>query len=216
MKKSAMTPIIAALLCSLYEIKADMPTTELDLYAKRFELLLGRWERAKGINSLRRDLRDRYRHFLMHIAHDMHVREKRHSTEAAALTLAAADMDKHFHLTPLAMLQDCIQRGVLEVDDHGQLSFGHLTYQEYMCAEWLAFHNSVDEVLDVLEKSWWSKVCEFYASRKQDLTPLIELALQRRVSRSCGERLDTIAARSPLTSKSSIARLRQSIARANK
>jgi hypothetical protein len=216
MKKSAMTPIIAALLCSLYEIKADMPTTELELYAKRFELLLGRWERAKGINSLRRDLRERYRHFLMHFAHDMHAKEKRHSTEAAALALATAYMDKLFHVTPLAMLQDCIQRGVLEVDDLGQLSFGHLTYQEYMCAEWLAFHNSVGEVLDVLENPWWSKVCEFYASRKQDLTPLLELAVQRRVSKSSAQKLDSIAIRSPLTSKSSIAHLRQLIARPNK
>jgi hypothetical protein len=209
MKKSAMTPIIAALLCSLFEIRADMPTTELDLYAKRFELLLGRWDRAKGINTLRRDLRERYRHFLMHFAHDMHVQERRYSTEADALTLAAAYMDKHFHVTPLAMLQDCIQRGVIEVNDHGQLSFGHLTYQEYMCAEWLAFHNSVDEVLNVLESAWWSKVCDFYASRKQDLTPLLDLAMQRGVTKARAERLNKIAASSPLTSKSSMARLQR-------
>ena len=209
MKKSAMTPIIAALLCSLFEIRADMPATELDLYANRFELLLGRWERAKGINSLRRDLRERYRHFLMHFAHDMHVQERRYSTEADALKLAGEYMDKTFHVTRMAMLQDCIQRGVLEVDDHGQLSFGHLTYQEYMCAEWLAFHNSVDEVLGVLANPWWSKVCDFYASRKQDLTPLMKLAVQRGVTKGSAKRLVEIADRAPLTSKPAVTRLRQ-------
>ncbi|MGD0294346.1 MAG: NACHT domain-containing protein [Terracidiphilus sp.] len=208
MKKSAMTPIIAALLCSLFELRADMPTTELDLYAKRFELLLGRWERAKGINPLQRVLRERYRLFLMNFAHDMHVQESRYSTEASALKLAAVYMDKQFHETPSAMLQDCIQRGVLEFDDRGQLSFGHLTYQEYMCAEWLAFHNSVDEILGVLGNAWWGKVCEFYATRKQDLTPLVELAVQRRVTRSCAEKLEKIVTLSPLTSKSSLERLR--------
>jgi hypothetical protein len=208
MKRNATTPIIAALLCSLFEIRADMPTTELDLYTRRFELLLGRWERAKGIHALRIDLRERYRYFLMHLAHDMHVQERRYSRQAEALKLASEYMDKQFHFTPLAMLQDCIQRGVLELDDHGQLSFGHLTYQEYMCAEWIAFHNSVDEILAVLEVGWWSKVCEFYASRKQDLTPLVRLAVQQRISRSAAARLCEIVALGPLTSKSLVAELR--------
>lgn len=208
MKKSATTPIIAALLCSLFEIQADMPTTELDLYTKRFELLLGRWDRAKGINTLRLDLRQRYRHFLMHLAHNMHVREKRYSTETEAIKLASNYMDKAFHFTPSAMLKDCIQRGVLEFDDHGQLSFGHLTYQEYMCAEWLAFHNSLEEVLGVLGNAWWNKVSEFYASRKQDLTPLVELAVSHRVSKSQAGRLCEITERAPLTNKTALARLR--------
>ena len=209
MKSSATTPIIAALLCSLFEIRADMPTTELDLYTKRFELLLGRWERAKGINTLRIDLRERYRHFLMHLAYNMHAQEKRYSTEADALKLASVYMDKQFHFTPLAMLQDCIRRGVLEPDDHGHLSFEHLTYQEYMCAEWLAFHNLLDEVLGVLGSAWWNKVCEFYASRKQDLTPLVELAVRRRIAKSHAARLCELVARGPLTSKSSVERLQR-------
>src|SRR5258706_7850520 len=77
MRDAARTPLVAALLCSLYRARADMPDTEIDLYKKRFELLLGRWERAKGIAPLSGTMRRRYLHFLRLIAFRMHKAETR-------------------------------------------------------------------------------------------------------------------------------------------
>ena len=189
MQLSATTPLLAALLCSLFQLGADMPNTELDLYQRRFELLLGRWDRAKGIPSLPPDLRNRYRYFLMHLAYTMHQKETRSYNQGDALELATQYYDVRFHASAFEMLRDCIRRGLLELNERGQVSFGHLTYQEYMCGEWLAYQNKVNEIAGYLADPWWGKACDFYAARKQDVGALIRALLLKPVPASAGAKM---------------------------
>ena len=203
MKQAGTTPLIAALLCSLFQIKAEMPRTELDLYSRRLELLLGRWERAKGVQRLPAEVRTRYELFLKELAFTMHCRETRTFSHAQALAMVAKYSVKTFHKTNLAMLQDCIQRGVLEVDENGQLSFGHLTYQEHLCAEWMAYHNLVEHIASIVTNPWWSKTCEFYAAQKLDITPLVK-AVKKSGNKLALTRLAELMQFAPLTSKNAL------------
>ena len=201
MASAATTPIIAALLCSLYEVKSEMPSTELDLYQRRFELLLGRWERAKGIPALPNDVRKRYEHYLMDVAHMNHCAERRSFTRREALEMGEGYVARGIHHGVEDLVADCIHRGILEVDGLGGLSFGHLTYQEYLCAEYLAHENKLSFIIEVLLIPWWRKVLDFYAARKQNIGPLFEECSKRTLDGHTSRRLLELAEFAPLTAR---------------
>lgn len=174
MRETARTPIIAALLCSLMHADADMPSTEVELYEQRFELLLGRWEQAKGIQPLPPDLRRTYWHFMMNLAAEIHTREVRAISYGEAVSCASVYFSKTFHGIPEALVKDCIHRGLLEAEGVGGVSFGHLTYQEFAVARWLAHHNRTAFIIGHLSNRWWDKAIELYAAMKGDISALLE------------------------------------------
>jgi predicted NACHT family NTPase len=176
MKDAARTPIIAALLCSLYEAGADMPETEAELYQRRFELLLGRWETAKGIRSLIPAEIRRFWLFLSALAMHFQQEEVRAGDYKTVSKFANRYRLPTLHASAGEMIEDCIRRGVLEREGTGGITFGHLTYQEFMAAEWLSERNPVDFIVGLLNKSWWTKTVEFYATKKQDISPIIDYA----------------------------------------
>lgn len=203
------TPLIAALLCSLFEAHADMPSTELELYERRFELLLGRWEQAKGIQPLSLGLRKRYRHFLMSIAFRMHKDEKRSLSVKDAIAHAEDYYSQKYHTNAQGLVEDCLRRELFETSALPNVSFGHLSYQEYLAAEWLAEQNPTKFVWSRLLSPWWAKVLQFYASRKLDITPLVREGLHYAgESRSLERMLDLIKC-APLTSKAAVEAFRR-------
>lgn len=201
MREAARRPIITALLCSIYGISAEMPSTEVDLYEARFDLLLGRWDRAKGILSLTPDMRRRYSHFLMRVAMRMHSQEKRVIARSKVLAIAQDCYDKNFHGTSDALIDDCIRRGVMEVETNSELSFGHLTYQEYLVAEWLKERDAIKEIWRHLEKDWWLRSLQFYAAKKQDITTLLIAAPEGKLTEKQRHRLAGLCDLAPLTEK---------------
>lgn len=170
MKTTAKTPIITALLCVLYQSGADMPTTEVELYERRFELLLGRWEQAKGINPLPVEIRKRTFLYLIELAYLMHDRKSRNIKYDEALKVSKGYFSASYHNTAESLLNDCIHRGLLEYDLVNNLSFGHLTYQEFMVGKWLDHHNQVQIFWKYLTNDWWNKSINYYAAIKGDLT----------------------------------------------
>jgi len=177
-KNAATNPLVAALLCSLYYLGAEMPTTEIELYERRFELLLGKWDYAKGIKSLNREIVKRYWKFIMDLAMDMHNRGLRTISISEANFYAEKYYTKKFHYESTEMVRDCVHRGIIEFEAFGGLSFGHLTYQEYLTAKKLSVDNDVGFVFKKMNDPWWSNVIRFYASIKEDITPLVKLAIE--------------------------------------
>jgi hypothetical protein len=208
MRESAQTPLVAALLCSLFQLKADMPSTEVDLYERRFELLLGRWDQAKGIQPLRTEIRKRYLHFLMAFAFYLHSKERRSATNSEAISFARNYYSEKFHGAPGAMVQDCVKRGLFEYEQGGSLSLGHLTYQEYLAAEWLSQHNPIHFIWSRMLTPWWNKTLEFYAASKLDITPLVRVGLKYRGEIPSSERMSELFKLAPLTSKALVTKFR--------
>jgi hypothetical protein len=201
MKESARTPLIAALLCSIYGHDTNypelgLPTTERDLYQGRLELLLGKWERAKGIRPLAAQISTRYQHFLMDLAYEIHLDGRRDFTVGFANTVAARYFIRDYHKTVESLVVDCIDRGILfrGERDHN-LSFGHLTYQEYLVGEWLARHNPLDTILQRLNDDWWWQPLLFYAARVENIGDL----LTRARASDNWERLRAMSTRAPMT-----------------
>jgi hypothetical protein len=170
MREIARTPIMAALLCVLYKAGADLPTTEVELYERRFELLLGRWEQAKGIVPIPPDIRKRYLLFLMELAFVIHGRKSRAISYNDALALSKEYFSKQYHGSGDAFMKDCIHRGVLQNDLNNNVSFGHLTYQEFMVGKWLVHNNQLTTFWKFILDPWWNKSIEFYVSIRGDIS----------------------------------------------
>lgn len=209
MCEAAKIPLIAALLCSLYAADAEMPATETELYQERFELLLGKWEQAKGIQPMPVNLRKRYWHFLMSLAITMHRKGSRSIRQSDVVRVAKGYYLKKYHKSPDALVTDCIHRGLLEKDKSGDLSCGHLTYQEFLVARWLADRNDLQIVWKNLLNPWWKKAIEFYASLKQDISPLIKEGINRRINGAIFRRVEDLVELAPLTSDALYLRFRK-------
>lgn len=173
MKEAARVPVIAALLCSLKHADADMPSTEVELYESRCQLLLGTWERAKGIPFLSVRLRKLYMHFLMALALDMHLREEKSISYDKAVSIGQAHYGEGYMISGGTLVLDCIHRGLLLFDQTGSIHFGHLTYQEFLVGRWLASQNPVTLIWEKLISPWWDKSLAFYASIQGDITQLV-------------------------------------------
>ncbi len=177
MRSIARNPLISALLCSLYNEGVDMPTTEVELYEERFNLLIKKWDQAKGIQYLSADLVKRYWRYITELAFAMHTNQKKFISINQALDLAKKYYSSNYHREPIRLVMDCIQRGILSVEWSNILSFGHLTYQEYLAARMVVMENDLDFIAKRTKLGWWRKTLEFYAGMKEDISPLIEYVL---------------------------------------
>ena len=178
LRKATTNPLIAALLCSIYNLGAeDMPSTETELYERRFDLLLGKWDHAKALRHLNAELTKRYWRFISELAFYMHKREIRIVTMSDANDLASSFFLNDYHDEPSEMVRDCIYRGILEFESTGGLSFGHLTYQEYLVGRKIALDNDNDFLLSKICHRWWKNVARFYAMIKDDISSLIRFAI---------------------------------------
>lgn len=210
MRKAAQTPLIAALLCSLYDARSDMPTTEVELYQQRFELLLGKWEQAKRIQPLPTQIRKRYWLFLMAVANEMHRAEVRATSFETIMKIAKRYVAAGFNTSIEEMVQDCVGRGILVHEAAGGLSFGHLTYQEYLAGRWLSHNNPVAFIVGKICDSWWLKTIDFYACIQSDITPLVEEAISYAPSDSTTfDRINQLALLAPLTSDTVLQKFRR-------
>ena len=198
-REATRTPIVAGLMCSLYSAKAEMPSSEIELYERRFELLLGKWDQAKHIPPLPAQMQKTYQHFLMKPAFHMHTNRVRAIERTEALPIA-----KEYSVVPYLrnsgeLMEDCIQRGLLESETLGGLSFGHLTYQEYLAARWLVQDNDVRYVWSVLLGPWWLQTVDFYATINGDLTRLIKHAMKYETVGELFDRICHLAKLAPFT-----------------
>lgn len=209
MRDAATNPLIAALLCSLFYLGAEMPATEAELYERRFELLLGKWDQVKGICRLNTDLVKRYWKFISELAFTMHQRELRVISVSEADEIARNYFSRTYHGNPNGMIRDCVHRGVLEYESLGGLSFGHLTYQEYLVARKIALDNDVGFVLKRIGSPWWKNVIRFYASYKDDISSLLRSALDSDCSLNVFKELEHLLEFAPWTDKYLIQEMHQ-------
>lgn len=182
-REIATLPIIAALLCSLFEAEVELPISESELYESRLDLLLGRWEQAKKIPPMRIDSRQRYLQFLMQLALDVHTQNQREFNHQTVSEHASRFYAKGYNTSVPSFINDCISRGLIVREINGLFSFGHLTYQEFLVGKYLSHHNPLDQIIEKLGDLWWKKALFFYAALQGDISPLIIESRRHTLSR---------------------------------
>jgi hypothetical protein len=163
-KRLATSPLMAALLCLIYNDTAEVPDSERSLHEERLALLLGKWEKGKGIPTMTQEAQRRYLFFLRRLAFLVHSDEVREVSPARALSVVKDYFVFGYNKSTESMLSDCISRTLLFIGPEGGLGFGHLTNQEFLCAQELAHFHREDFVAAKLGEPWWENVLRYYAA----------------------------------------------------
>ncbi|HEY9675141.1 MAG TPA: NACHT domain-containing NTPase [Waterburya sp.] len=172
-RELATTPVLLNLTCLVFQAKADFPTKRSDLYKQGLDLLLIRWDEARGI---KRD--DVYRN--LSLPHKLQL-----LSQLAAITFSQGDYffeestlqhliadylrtlprsqpdDSALELDSMAVLKSIeAQHGLLVERARRIYSFSHLTFQEYFTARAIVTGNplSLEQLVRHLTEKRWQEV----------------------------------------------------------
>ncbi len=145
-RELAVNPLMLTVIALVHRDRVKLPDRRAELYAEAVDVLLGKWDEARGVDAVRVlddrpfDASDR-RLLLQTIALNMQTAGKR-EIEADELTRQLRAYFKSLTTTPAAanhaterFLQVIRERtGLLVEAGQGVYRFSHLTFQEYLAA----------------------------------------------------------------------------------
>ena len=211
MNDTARTPMVLALLCSMVDTEVNLPSALPELYEGRFELLIERWDRAKGTKRLNRmEIRIRWR-FLEDLAFENHLNRDHEMPYSLALEVAKTYLQAETGIDEAELVADCIRRGLLQHIDGVGLSFGHLTYQEYLAARKVATENEMIFLINNSSDPWWLQTLEFWASSKMDISPYVKALMATQMTERDVKIALRLAALAPLTDEVVLSELKGAI-----
>jgi predicted NACHT family NTPase len=170
------TPILLSLVCSVFQEKCSFPTKRAKLYREGLEILLVRWDRARGIQRDRTyehlSLADKIR-LLSQIAAITFDRGDYFVEKAEILQIIADFLRENspVDVNSEALLLDSeavlkaieIQHGLLIERARGIYSFSHLTFHEYLTARKIVsgdreLTNSLQQLAQHTTEPQWREV----------------------------------------------------------
>jgi len=164
----AKNPLLATIICSLYENEIDVPESEADVYRKKIHLLCGQYDRYKGITRVETPsdvLSDACRK----IAFSLHSKNRREANlDEIKEFLTHESGGKYSKRLVNQIVDELINPcNIIQKDpDTGMYGFGHLRYQEYLASEELAKNRGLD-IVPLLNNDWWRGVMYLYAFENQ-------------------------------------------------
>lgn len=175
-KEVARLPMIATIIAALYENDYDLPQSKSDLYNKRFDLLLDKWQVTKGV-VLRGYVKPRDKFvLLMRLALTLHIHHKRRFEKENLEKIWKEGFHRiypNYSVDELLWeLQVC--NGVIYNEGGKQYSLGHLSYQEFLVANALIRLQKLHLLANTYFDHWWKNVIIFTAGLCGDVSVLLE------------------------------------------
>ncbi len=185
LKKLMGTPLLATLILNLYRKTPTIPENRASLYRAFVDLYSGGWDAAKEIQKTGRFSPEQKLRSLPALAYRMHMSHQTECTEAM-FEHAIKDTMPSKHASAGDILSEIVQDGIL-VRVGKELMFVHLSFQEYLAAQFLPSDPRGSRATQALRtylrgEDWWKEVVEFYAISRED--PSSVDAWIRRISRS--------------------------------
>jgi len=171
LRKLMGTPLLATLILNLYRKTPAIPENKASLYRAFVDLYSGGWDVAKGIHKAGRFGNEQKLRPLPGMAYRMHLS---HRADCGESMFIQAVTDTMPALVPRAidLLVEIIQDGIL-VRVGQYLMFAHLSFQEYLAAQYLASDPMGNRPAHALRsflrgEDWWKEVVEFYLISRDD------------------------------------------------
>lgn len=206
-----VNPLLLTMIAMVHKCHDALPGSRVELYYEICEVLLGRWQQARGVKDTLTGAQKRA--VLQPLAAEMMKRKVREitATDAAKIIgpllpsvgVSATD-------APATLKDFQASSGLLQEREEGIWSFAHLTFQEFLTAEhWLEHRDTTPDWDVVVGDSWWHETLRLYAA-KGDATWIVEDCLLNggvAALTLASECLDEAAQLNPETKKEVNARL---------
>ncbi len=212
-------PLLATVLCVLAENKVPLPAGELSLYAERMKLLLGHYDihkKSKRLTTHHVVLEATARKLAFQL-HSLGVRSASPITleEIAVKALKNQKFEgvkeAEIRVAVRELMEPC--NILAPMTDEGDIGFGHLRFQEYLCASELCQNRGID-ILPLLKNPWWKSAIILFSRLTDDIEHIISQVLERQVNVS--KCRDTLLAVIDTRSKSERRALKQLVDRHSK
>lgn len=194
----AINPLMLTVIAMVHRDRVKLPDRRAELYAEAVDVLLGKWEEAKGVQEVAIvpgqsfDAGDR-KLLLQSVALHMHESQRKEiDLDELRLLLhslfAERVRDEHQVAATVERFLQVIEErtGLLVARGEGIYAFSHLTFQEYLAA--LAVADQQDYIEYSLQRSadpWWREVilleAGYLSTQGQDRTSRLIRAIAERV-----------------------------------
>ncbi|KXN98911.1 hypothetical protein LS48_07360 [Aequorivita aquimaris] len=189
LEKLPKTPLTIALITMLFDEKEiEIPATITDLYELFVNLLIGKTTSTETTELIEVGIKHR---ILCYVAKDLHTNLKSSisKNELKDLILKySTERGQKFDISQV--LEEILdQIGLLFINDKGEISFKHQSFQEYFTAYEIFHHRQSDRKLfiDKFNNLWWQNVAIFYAGMAKDSPKFLEEVLENSKPKSLAE-----------------------------
>ncbi len=194
-RELAVTPLLLHLTCLVFQTKANFPTKRTELYKQGLDILLVRWDKARGIQrdemygelSLPHKLKllaqiaaknfENGRYFIEQSTLQQQIEEYLRSRTGTSADPEVLQVESEAVLKSIE-----VQHGLLVERARGIYSFSHLTFQEYLTARKYAFNpepqaleENLNELASHLSDPGWHEVFGLTAGMLGNADELLRL-----------------------------------------
>ncbi|MBW4592674.1 MAG: NACHT domain-containing protein [Brasilonema angustatum HA4187-MV1] len=191
----AVTPILLSLTCWVFSELKDLPSRRSQLYTRGLNLLLQQWDEQRGIN--REFGTERYRKLspqekqklLSYVAHCKFEQKQFVLFEENELQTYIAEYLKDISTPDSKQVLKAIEaeHGLFIERAQGIYSFSHLTFQEYLTAQYIIDHQQVENLVaeHLTDKRWrevFLLVADLMGKSAGDLLLLMQQKAQKYIN----------------------------------
>lgn len=189
LEKLPKTPLTIALITMLFDEKEiEIPATITDLYELFVNLLIGKTTSTETTELIEVGIKQR---ILCYVAKELHANLKSSISKSELNDLILKYSTERGQKFNVSQVLDEIldQIGLLFVNDKGEISFKHQSFQEYFTAYEIFHHRQSDRKLfiDKFNNLWWQNVAIFYAGMAKDSPKLLEEILENSKPKNLAE-----------------------------
>lgn len=176
----ANSPMMAAIIAGLKSAGVPLPASRIEIYEKRFDLLVSTWDAVRKVDRNKVINRDDKMKLLQQVAFLNHSKN-RQLADKSVFERAWEPFARYYSSIRLeAVLEELVEKdSVLFECEQESYSFGHLSYQEFLCGRHLVYAGKAEYMGNRLGTPWWDNVAIFYSGISSNIEPVLKIAQTR-------------------------------------
>jgi lipopolysaccharide/colanic/teichoic acid biosynthesis glycosyltransferase len=169
-------PLLLTMVANVHRYRGALPGSRAELYGEICDVLLGKRHTSRGVPV---DMPGRQKQVVLRqLAYKMMLSNATDIVEdKAAKAIGPILTTVSDTLSPSEFLRSVEQAsGLLIEKERGVYTFAHLTFQEYLAAEYIRDNNKVSDLLRNISTPWWRETIKLF-SAISDVTAIVHACL---------------------------------------